>query len=126
LKDFFGQQADVLCEHREEAAHQKHRDVLRRIFLLLQRKGDLRQPLGDVSRHLCRGLRRIERCRIEPDLLETFTDFGLAKVLKIDSKVLAIGKLRIILSLPGKIRINLDAVSDVANHNERRPSVRRG
>ncbi len=60
LEGFFRQKADIFREHREQTAHQEHRHVLRRIVLLLQRERHLRETLGNIARHLRRGLCRIK------------------------------------------------------------------
>jgi hypothetical protein len=78
LEGFFRQQADIFRKHREEAAHQEHRHVLCGIVLLFQRERDLGKALRNVARNLCRSLRRIERCRIEPDFSKAFADVFVA------------------------------------------------
>jgi hypothetical protein len=124
-KGFFRKQLDAGGEHREQAAHQELRDLLRRVFLGLQRFRNLRQPPGNVAgdSRACAG--RIERLRIEPDRPQPLAHLGFAQVFKIDAEILPIRKLRIVFSLPGEIRIDLDAVPDIANKNERRPAMRR-
>jgi hypothetical protein len=124
LEGFLRQQADVLGEHREQAAHQEHRHVLRRIVLLLQCERDLREAFGDVARDPGRGLRRIERFRGEPDLAQPIANVADAEVFEINAKGLAVRELGVVLALSGKIRIDLDAVADVADQDEGRPAVR--
>lgn len=62
--------------------------------------------------------------RIEPDRLQAVAHLGLAQIFEVDSKALAIGELRVIFALPGKVGIDLDTVTDVADDDERRPAVR--
>ena len=112
LEGFFREQSDVFREHRKQAAHQEHRDVLRRIVLLLKRERDLREALGDIPRDLRRFLGGIEGCRIEPDFAEAFADFLVAQVFEVDAEGLSIRELCIVLSLSGKISIDLDTMAN--------------
>ncbi len=73
-----------------------------------------------------RCLRRIERSRIEPDFAKAFANLLVAEVFKIDAEGLSVRELSVVLSLPGKIRIDLDAMADVADEDERRPAMRGG
>jgi len=124
LEGFLRQQPDVLGEHREQAAHQKHRHVLCGIVLLLQRQRDLREAFGYIARHLGGCLRRIERFRMEPDFPESLANVVDAKVFEVNSKRLAVRELGVVLALPGRIRVDLDAMPDIADEDERRPAVR--
>ena len=114
-KGILRQQLHAGGEHREQAAHQKLRDFFRRVFLRLQGLRYFGEPARDLARRLGGGAGRIERLRIEPDRLEAVAHFRLAQIFKIDAKALAIGKLRVVLSLAGEVGIDLDAVTDIAD-----------
>ena len=60
------QQADVLGEHREQAAHQEIGDRFRRMAPPLQRLADDREARSDVARDLGRAAGGVETARIEP------------------------------------------------------------
>lgn len=61
---------------------------------------------------------------IEPYRLEAVAHLWFAQVFEINTKALAVGKLGVVLPLPGEIGIDLDAVADVADEDERRPTMR--
>jgi hypothetical protein len=64
--------------------------------------------------------------RVEPNQAQPLADRILSQILKEDAKTLAIRKLCVILSLPAEIRKNLEAMTNVADNEERRPPFRRG
>jgi len=83
----------------------------------------LRDWLGDVARDL-RGLAgRIKLERVFPDQPQTLAHRLVAQVFQIDTEVLPVGKLRVVLTLPGEVGVDLDAVPDIANEDEGRPAV---
>ena len=51
LERLLWQQLDILREHREEAAHQEHRDVFRLMAAAPPALRDGGKPLGDIARH---------------------------------------------------------------------------
>jgi hypothetical protein len=63
--------------------------------------------------------------RVKPDFAEAFADLLISKVLEINAKVLAVRKLGIVLSLSGKVRVDFDAVANVADKNKGGPAMRR-
>ena len=78
-----------------------------------------------MSRVTFAGLaRRIERLRLVPDGLKAIADLRLAQVLEIDAEALAVRKLGVVFSLPGEVGIDLDAMTDIADKDKRRPAVR--
>jgi hypothetical protein len=128
-KAAFGQQLNVLGEHCEKAAHVKERDLLGIIEALavlalgvFKMPGDLGQPL----RHGACGFRcdfaRVEFVRIEPDEPQALADFRVAKLFEIDAKPLPVWKLRVIFSLAREVGVDLEAMADIADDQERRPA----
>ena len=116
------EQLGALGEHGEEAAHQEQRHLLRRVPRF-QGLGDRRQPLGDLSRH-ARGMAGgIERQRVPPDHGDTRADLGPVQLVQIDAEILAIGKLDVVLALPGEVRPELEAVADIAEDQKGRPAM---
>ena len=87
---------------------------------------DLRQPLGDGACRPSSVFRRIELMRVEPNQAQPLADRIISQIFKEDAKTLAIRKLCVILALPAEIRENLEAVTNVADNEERRPPFRRG
>ena len=57
---------------------------------------------------------------------QTLADLLVPQVFEVDAEALAVGKLRVVLPLPGKVGIDLDAMADVADQDERRPAMTRG
>ena len=49
----------------------------------------------------------------------------VAQVFKVDAKGLAVRELGVVLSLSGKIGVDLDAMADIADEDEGRPAMRR-
>lgn len=123
LEGLFRKEADIFREHREQAAHQKHCDVLGAIVLLFERERDLREALCNIARYLRGSLRRVQRYWIEPDFAQAFAGFLIAQVFKINAEGLAVWELSVVLSLSREVGIDLDAMSDVADEDERRPAV---
>ena len=118
-------QADILGEHGEDAAHQEQRDVLR-IMPALQRLGDQSEALSDLARRLGSLTGRVERDGVAPDLLDPGADGGIAQVFEIDPEAVPVGELGVVLPLPGEVRIELEAVADIAEDDEGRPAMRGG
>ena len=80
--------------------------------------GDAGQPLRDLARRLGGDLRRVELVRVQPYQTKPLADFRAAKVFEIDAEALAVGKLRVVFALPGKVRVNLEAMANVADYEE--------
>jgi hypothetical protein len=117
-----GQQADVLREHGEQAAHQEGRD-LPGVVVVLQALGDVRQPVGDVARDLRRAAGRVEGLRVGPDLLQAPAEVGVAQVLQVDAVGLPVGEVGVVLALAGEVGEHLDHVGNVDHQQERRVAV---
>src|SRR5260370_1220028 len=118
LEGLFWQEADILGEHGEQAAHEEHGDFLWWMLLPLERLGDGRQPFGDGSRHLSGVASRIERQRVCPDANQSVPDFGPTKILNVDTVGSPIGELVERLPISAEIRIDLEAVADIAHDYE--------
>ena len=63
--------------------------------------------------------------RIAPQLDEKIARFLPAQIVEKNAKALAVGKLGIVAALAGEIGIELEAMADIAHHDEGRPFVRR-
>ena len=118
----FRQQADILGEHGEQAAHEKFGDFLG-VVLSFQAAGDIREPLGNVAGDLGAAFGGIERMRIGPDRAQPGADFGLAQAGQRNGIAGAVGELGVILPLPGEIGIHLDDIADIDDQNEGRPAM---
>ncbi len=59
--------------------------------------------------------------RVEPNQAQPLADRIIPQVLEEDAETLAIRKLCVILSLPAEIRKHLEAMTNVADDEERRP-----
>ena len=118
-------QADILGEHGEDAAHQEQRDILR-IVPALQRLRDGCEALGDLACCLGRLAGRVERVGIAPDACDPGPDGGIAQIFEIDPEAVPVGELGVVLPLPGEVRIELEAVADIAEDDEGRPAMRGG
>jgi hypothetical protein len=103
------QQFHVLGEHREEAAHEKQRDLFGIVELLavlalgvFEMFGNFRQSLRDLARGLGGDFCWIEFLGIEPDQAQPLTHVLLPKLFEIDAKSLPVGKLRVVFPWPVK------------------------
>jgi len=119
----FWQKADVLGEHGEQAAHEEHRHVFRRMSLRLQRLRHGREAFGDGAGHLGRFARWVERQRIAPDRSYERARLRLAQVFEIDAERAPVGKLVVGFPVAAKIGVDLEAMADVADDDERRRFV---
>jgi len=118
----YGEQAHILGEHGEEAPHEEFGDVAG-VVLALKALGDDRETTGNVAGDFGGFFRRVEAQRIGPDGFQPRLNGGIAQVLHGDAKTLGIGKLRIILSLAGKVGIELDDMADIDKDDEGRIAV---
>jgi hypothetical protein len=117
----FGQQADVLGEHREQAARQEGGDALGGV-LALQRLGDAGQAHGDVARGAGGAAGRVEAVRVFPDGLEAGADVVAGEVVELDAVAARVGKGRVAAAGAGEFGVELDDVADIDDHQEGRPA----
>ena len=128
LKQSSGSSFDVLGEHREQAAHQEQRHVLgvdsSRFSSALR---DLREAAGDVARDLgamrCAGSSERGSVQIGAQALANVVD--RAGLRGRCGSVWRSGNCGVVLALPGEVGVDLDAVPDIADDEERRPAVAR-
>ena len=123
LERMFRQQAHILREHREEAAHQEHRDIFRRICLDLQSFGDSGQTLRDLARHAGRAAGGVKGERIGPDACEELAHGLLPQILQIDAEGAAVGELVEGFAVAAKVGVKLEAMADIADDEEGRRLV---
>lgn len=137
------QQADVLGEHGEQAAHQEKRDLFRdgvavggHLFgAALFRQGahqagfdgfrKLGQKGRDFPRHFSRPARRVEGARVGPDEAQTLADLFVSQIIEMNTEGLPIRELRVMLSLKRKVGVKLDHVPDIDHDDEGRPAFLR-
>ena len=124
MNESFRQQLHVLGEHREQAAHEEMRHLLRRHTSSPPAPSTLGEPLGDLARDLGRACASDRASADRSRSLEPLAHLLLAQVFEIDAKALPVGELRVVLPLAGEVGIDLDAVADVADEDEGRPAVR--
>ncbi len=91
--------------------------------LLFQRLGHRGEALGDGTGRAGRGAGWVQAKRIGPDSDQAVPDFWPAQVFEVDTEGLAVGKLGVVLPLPGKVGIDLQHMADVADQDERWPPM---
>ncbi len=88
-----------------------------------ERAGDGGEALGNIAGDAGGFAGGVERVRIDPDAAESVTDGRVAELIERDAKPAPIGELRVVFALPGEIGIGFDDVADIADQDERRPTV---
>ena len=124
LEGILADQPDILGEHREQAAHQEQRHLLG-IMVAFQRLRHRRQPFGNGAGDARGMARRIERERIAPDRGEALAHGLVAQIVEMDAVALPVGELDVVLTLPGEVGVEFEAVADIADDQEGRPAMRR-
>jgi hypothetical protein len=79
--------------------------------------------MGDESRDFGCTPGRVKRERVGPDQAEAFTDLGIAQAVERDAEALCVRELAIVLSGQAEVAIELEAVADIDDDQERRPAV---
>ena len=116
------QQAHVLREHGEEAAHQEMGHGLG-IVLLFQRPRQPRQAIGDVTRHPCAASAGIQAHGIEPELAQEGAHFRVDQLGQADAIAGGIGEGGVVAAAAGKLGVERQAVAHICNDQERRPTA---
>ena len=117
------QQADILGEHGEEAAHEEFRNLLG-VVLSLQVAGDAGQSFGDVAADFGaasgrdRGLAGRTRSRAAGRGWP-----GRADPCQRDGIAVPVRELGVVLPLTGEVGVDLDHVADIDDQDEGRPAV---
>ena len=122
LEPLFRQQADILCEHGEEAAHEELCDLLG-VVLAFQAAGDAGEALGDVAGDLGAAFGGIEGVRGAPDRAQAVSDGPVAQTFQRDGIAAPIRELGVVLPLAGEVSVDLDHVTDIDDEDEGRPAV---
>ena len=122
LEPLLRQQADILREHGEEAAHEELRDLLG-VVLAFQAEGDAREALGDVAGDLGAASGGIEGVRVAPDRAQPLADGLVAQTFQRDGIALAVRELGVVLPLAGEVGVDLDHVAHIDHQDEGRPAV---
>ena len=118
----FRQQADILGEHGEQAAHEEFGDFLG-VVLPFQAAGDFREPLGDVAGDFGAAFGGVEGLRLGPDRTQAGADSGIAQAVRRNRIAGAVRELGVVLSLAGEVGIDLDDITDIDDQDEGRPTV---
>ena len=117
-------QFDVFGEHREQAAHEEQRHFFRRMALASSRF-DTAASRSAISRvALCRLWLGSSACGSFHILVKSSRVSGFAQFVEMDAKALAIGELGVVAAFAGEIGIELEAMADIAHHDEGRPFMR--
>jgi len=98
LEAFLRQQFDVFGEHREQAAHEKQRHLLR-LMLLLEFLGDDGEAFGDVAGDFRRALGRVQCMRIVPHEFQARANILPRQIGEHDAERAPVRELCVILSL---------------------------
>ena len=117
-----GQQAHVLGEHGEQAAHQEARHLRRRVSGL-QRLRQPRQPVGDLARHPGAAPRRVQAQRVEPDRGQQGAHLGVGQVGQADAVMRGVGEGDVVAAAAAELGVERDGLAHVHDDQERRPAV---
>ena len=115
-----GHEADVFCEHAEEAAGEEIGDDAGFVSGLFEGFGEFGEVAGDFAGDVGGLARGIERGWIGPDEAKAFADFFFGKLRKADAEAAWVGKGEVGFSGLGEIGVDLEGVANVNGDEERR------
>ena len=118
-----GQQADVLGEHREQAAGEEAGDALGVVAGAFEGLGDAGQLAGDGARGAGAGAGGVERQRVEPDGAQAGADAFVAQVGEFDAVRARVGERGVGGAAAREVGVELDAVADIEDDQEGRPAL---
>lgn len=114
---------NILGKHREQAAHQEIGNAGGVLLTLFEAFGEFGEMPRNLSGDAGRFLRWIEAERVGPDRGEPGADIFVPQIVKRDAEAGSIGELGVLLPRPTEIGIDVDAVADIGDKQERRPAV---
>ena len=117
------QHAGILGEHREQQAHQEAADGLGIVPARLQPPRDGGEIFGNLARGLGGAGGRVERLGIGPDQRQPLPHLLVMQVVEHDAVAGAVGELGISFAGAGEVRIDVDAIADVRDQQDRRPAM---
>lgn len=114
------QEAHVLREHAEEAAREELGGDLRLVAAGLEALRQLGEVSGDLAGDIGADLGGIERGGLRPDEAQALPHVLAGEVFERDAEAAWIGEREVGLARLGEVRIDLDAVADIADEDEGR------
>ncbi len=121
-----GDQLAVLGEHREQHAHEEAAGSLGIIAALFEAAGDGGEQISNVARDAGGAGGGIEAFGIGPDGAQTVAHILVAQVLQHDPVARPVGELGVGFAGAGEIGIDLDAIANVGDEQERWPAMING
>lgn len=118
-----GDQLAVLGEHREQHAHEEAAGGLGIIAALFEAAGDGGEQIGNVAGDAGGAGGGIEALGIGPDGAQAVAHILVAQVLQHDPVARAVGELGVGFAGTGEVGVDFDAITDVGDEQERRPSM---
>ena len=118
-----GDQLAVLGKHREQHAHEEAAGGLGIIAAPFEATGDGGEEIGNVAGDAGGAGGGIEAFGIGPDGAQAVTHIVVAQVLQHDSVTRPVGELGISFAGAGEVGIDLDAIADVGDEQERWPAM---
>ena len=119
----FGEEADILGEHGEEAAHEEVGGDFGRVAGGFEGFGDGGEAFGDGAGDAGGAAGGVEGAGVGPEGAEEGLGFGFAEVFEVDAEGLAIGELDVVAALAGEVGEDFDDVADVEDEDEGGPTV---
>ena len=119
LETFFREQAHILGEHAEEAAHQKSGNDGGRVFLFEEAR-QFGEMLGYLTGDLGGLLGGVERMGVEPDGAQAGAQLGVVQIAQADAVRAGVGKMQVRFAPLGEVREELEAVAHVEGDEEGR------
>ena len=120
------QQLDVFCEHREERAHEEGGNGFGAVAAFFQRSGEQSQALCDLAGDAGASEGRVERLRVGPRAAEGLAHVDVAESGEQDTVTLRIRERDVSAAGAGELGVELDAVPDIDDNEQRRAAFARG
>ena len=126
------QEAHVLGEHGEQAAHQEAGDGFgssrssrrrRACGRILQGAGQSRQPLGDLARHAGAAPRWVQAHRVEPESAQELARVVVQQVGQVEPVMQRVGERDVVPAGAGELGVERDGTAHVDDDQEGRPAV---
>ena len=121
-----GDEADVLGEHGEEAAHEEAGDAVGGVALRLEGEAEGGEAAGDLSGDAGGGAGGVERVGVGPDEGEAVADGGVGEVVEADAEAGGVGEVGVVLAGAGEVGEELDILADGDGDQEGRVLVGEG
>ena len=121
-----GQQLDVLRKHGEERTHEEGGDGFGAVAGSFQRSGEAAEAPRDIAGDAGAAARGVERLRIGPREAEGLAHVGVRQPGEQDAVALRVGERDVGAAGAGELGVELDAVADIHDDEQRRAALAGG